>query len=139
MTSRFVLDELDLDLSSSSLLVALGLCVVVIVVVSATLRRVVVVDERVVANLWAGGRGRMAVCRRAVVEGALAFAHRGRCGGHCRFLHVERRHGVHGEGRKGRYKCVRGQRALGRGLGDDRKKKRLTEDWRMRLEEEKET
>ena len=53
MTPALVLNELDLDLPSARLLVALGLVAVVIVIVATALSGVVVLDERVVAR----GRG----------------------------------------------------------------------------------
>lgn len=83
MTSRFVLDELDLDFPTACLLVALGL-VLVLVLVPARLAGVVVLDERVVADglgregVWVGDAG--AIGREV---SALAFAHVvGSCGGH---------------------------------------------------------
>lgn len=51
MTSRFILNKLDFNLASSSLLV-FGLLVVV-VVVACTVRSVVIVDKRVIAH-WTG-------------------------------------------------------------------------------------
>jgi hypothetical protein len=52
MTSRFVLNKFDLDLSSSGLLVGFGLLLIFIVVACAVCS-IVIVDERVVAD---GGR-----------------------------------------------------------------------------------
>ena len=48
VTSRFILDKFDLDLSSSGLLVRFGLLLVV-VVVSCAVYCFVIIDERVVA------------------------------------------------------------------------------------------
>lgn len=80
MTSRFILNKFDLDLSPSCFLVRLGL-LVVIVVLSSTVDRVVIVDKRVITN-WGGGGtrwSRMTICGRRSgrmhVEGALAFTH----------------------------------------------------------------
>ena len=89
MTSRFILDEFDLDLSSTGLLVRFGLFLL-IVLVAATLDGVLVVDEGVFSHgrgtglgmeglgVWRGG------CAWVHVEGALALAH-GRRGNRGRF------------------------------------------------------
>jgi hypothetical protein len=54
MTSRFILDEFDLDLSSSSLLIRLGL-LLVLVFISATVHRVAVLYEYIFPNRWRAG------------------------------------------------------------------------------------
>lgn len=81
MTSRFILNKFDLDLSSSCLLV-FWLLAVVVVVFGSAVSSVVVVYERVVCDggwgadggLWGGYR--VGGCGgREHVEGALAFAH----------------------------------------------------------------
>jgi hypothetical protein len=75
MASRFVLDKLDLDFAAALLLASLGLVVVVIVIAGA-IDRVVVGNERVVADV-VGGHGVVGTrSSRMHVEGALAFTHR---------------------------------------------------------------
>lgn len=54
MTSRFILNKFDLDLSSSGLLVRFGLLIVV-VVVSCTVDSFMIVDERVFDNRGRAG------------------------------------------------------------------------------------
>jgi hypothetical protein len=65
MTSRFILDKFNLDLSSSRLLVRLGF-LFVFVVLAVAVDRVVVVDKRVIAHGGGGATGRigMPVCGR---------------------------------------------------------------------------
>jgi len=82
MTSRFILDVLNLNLSSPRLFV-LGLFFV-IVIISGTVDSIMIIDEPVVAN---SGRARewkgMTVSWRGisyVLESSLAFSHSGRCG-----------------------------------------------------------
>ncbi len=85
VTSRFILDKFDLDLSSSCLLVRLWL-VIIIVVVAGALSGVLVVDERVFADgrpdvswqLWV-------ILWGSHIHSPLALAHNlGRCGGEVR-------------------------------------------------------
>lgn len=82
MTSRFILNKFNLDLSSSCFLVRLGL-LFVFVILSIAVDRVMIIDERVV-TYWGGTSTRrigMAVCgrrsSRVHVESALAFTHSG--------------------------------------------------------------
>lgn len=81
MTSRLILDKLDLDLSTACLLVRLGL-ILVVILIGTTLVRSIVVDERVIADRPRQRRG-MAIARSGVAWKvcALAFAHGGRRGG----------------------------------------------------------
>lgn len=82
MTSRFILNKFNLDLSSSCFLVRLGL-LFVFIILSVAVDRVMVIDERVVA--YGSGcstrRIGMAICgrrsSRVDVESALAFTHSG--------------------------------------------------------------
>jgi len=128
MTSRFILDEFNLDLASPCFLVTLWL-VFVVVVVSPTLSRVVVVDERVFNNGWSNRLRRVAIGggRARVVNGSLAFAHRRRSRRQSGFLHVESGHCVHYGG--GYERCERwGHRQEDAGWDEKRtRKKRLTE------------
>lgn len=85
MTSRFILNKFDLDLSSSGLLVGFGL-LLVLVLVARTVDSVLVVDERVVAY-WGRllGLVRMRICGGSSVagmhiQGARTLAHGGRRG-----------------------------------------------------------
>lgn len=97
MTSRFVLDEFNLNLAAACLLVALWFHIVVVVVVAGAVGRVVVVDERVVADGGtAEGRGMLVERpRRAGEVSALTLvAHCGGRWGEGGLLHVE---GVHWE------------------------------------------
>lgn len=77
MTSRFILNKFDLDLSSSGLLVCFGLFVVV-VVLSCAVDCIMVVDERVICD---GGDAWLGVSWGGVsgvhIEGALALSHCG--------------------------------------------------------------
>jgi hypothetical protein len=85
MTSRFILDVLNLNLSSPRLFILwLGDTVVVVVVFSATLHSIMISDERVVTNR---SRARewnsMTICWGGIsymVKGSLAFSHSGRRG-----------------------------------------------------------
>jgi hypothetical protein len=82
MTSRFILDEFDLDLSSPCLLLRFRFLVVVVIVPS-TVDCVVVIDERVLGDggAWRCGVGSLGLvgCWGTVswmhVESALALAH----------------------------------------------------------------
>lgn len=83
MTSRFILDVLNLNLSSPRLFVlGLGDTVVVVVFIYTTLNGVMIGDERVVTNR---SRARewhsMSICWRGIpnmVKSSLAFSHSGR-------------------------------------------------------------
>jgi len=75
MTSRFVLDEFNLDLSSSRLLIRLGFVSIVVFIVKAAVYRVVVIDEPVLSN-GRGGCWRCMAIRSSGI-GTLAFTHRG--------------------------------------------------------------
>lgn len=79
MTSRFILDELNLDLPASCLLVGLGL-VLFLVVVAGTVDGVMVVDEGVLND---GAALDWVVCWYTAmhVESPLPLAHRRRGGG----------------------------------------------------------
>ena len=97
MTSRFVLDEFNLDLAATSFLVALGFHIIIVVVVGGAVDRVVVIDERVVADGGAREGLGMGVERPLVAGevGALTLvAHCGGRWGEGGLLHVE---GVHWE------------------------------------------
>jgi hypothetical protein len=62
MTSRFILNKFDLDLSSSSLLVRFGLFLFVVVVTS-TINGILVIDERVFSDRRLARLRMMWVCR----------------------------------------------------------------------------
>jgi len=64
MTSGFVLDEFNLDLPASRLLVRLGLFPIVVVVVYPAVHCVVVVDEPVLTHDRRSARGYMSIHRR---------------------------------------------------------------------------
>jgi len=93
MTSRFILDEFDLDLSSSSLLVRLGF-LVVIVFIDTTVGRIAVLHEYIFRHrLRSGWWRRVAICGRV---GTLAFAaHIRRSGRQAGLLHVQASHRMH--------------------------------------------
>ena len=92
MTSRFILDVFNLDLSSPRFFIRLGLLVVV-VVLSTTLNRVMVSDERIIANSrWSRGWNGMSIYWRGIphmVKRSLAFPHGGRCRRQVGLLNVE--------------------------------------------------
>jgi hypothetical protein len=83
MTSRFILDVLNLNLSSPRLFI-LGLFFIV-VIISGTVNSIIIIDERVVAN---SSRARewksmsLSFSWRGIsymLESSLAFSHTGRC------------------------------------------------------------
>lgn len=83
MTSRLLLDVLNLDLASPRLLVVLGLLVVLVVVLSATVHRVMVIDKPIIHNRCHYRCPRLVRVRnsraaRMHFKCALAFAHRWR-------------------------------------------------------------
>ena len=82
MTSRFILDVLNLNLSSPRLFI-LGLFLVV-VIISCTVNSIIIIDEPVVANSSRTRKwNRMTFTWRGVsymVKSSLAFSHCGRCG-----------------------------------------------------------
>jgi hypothetical protein len=89
MTSRFILDVLNLNLSSPRLFVPLGLdeTVVVVFFFSATLNSIVISDERVVTNRSRAREWNSMICWGGIsymVEGSLALPHSGRSGGKMR-------------------------------------------------------
>ena len=101
MTSRFILNKFDLDLSPSRLLVGFGLLLILLVLCS-TVHGILVIDKRVVCDgvwrglcgggVWVGRRGR----RRVHIVGAGTLAHNGgRWGG--RILRLVVLDGVGGE------------------------------------------
>ncbi len=94
MTSRFVLDEFNLDLAATSFLVALWFHIVVVVFVAGAVDRVVVIDERVVADGGPGEGLGMGVERAWEVGALTLVAHCGGRWGEGGLLHVE---GVHWE------------------------------------------
>ena len=71
VTSRFVLDKLDLDFAPSRLLLRFGFLFVV-VIIAAALSSIMVVDERVIGD-----------------RGGLAWVGLGVCGGYVSWVHVE--------------------------------------------------
>jgi hypothetical protein len=78
VTSRFVLDKLDLNFAPSRLLLRFGL-VLVLVFVSSALGGIMIIDERVLGNRGCLTGVGLGVCWSYVswvhVESALAFAH----------------------------------------------------------------
>lgn len=81
VTSGFILDEFDLDLPSSCLLVCFRL-VVIIIIITGAVDSVVVVYERVFLHrLRACGRRSLGINRAWLtvhIESTLAFTHSGR-------------------------------------------------------------